>query len=484
MNEFVERTLTEGLTEEQSDWLLKSFNELSHDTDIVNITQRTDFYDDSHPSTSLCKAINFDDVAKLYCNKKHLAYLNSCDALYLEQNEDTSTLELYWIEFKNGIITNSTVEDIKNKITYSSRILEDADSLNEGYIDLSNSNSPELTDSTPDFNFGGALHAIGLPRNNLVSFEQEHAHFILVYNEKKKETLISSDIDAICDEIENDQHREFTENVRNTIRQPQIKIILQIRSDCEIDSNYTKRWIKEKLKTRGNWQVSAFNNLTSFFQLSSEIIKEENDFILQMWRNLSVEEYEDIMIYLEYQKTISSRNERGGYGCIINKLNKYKELCQTGSTEAFFDVLCGGIDTSIKPLKDIFKILARKYYLKQLDEGKYNELIYIIEQHSALEPLDFEGSAREYIQHRIEQDQFKNLCEEASRENLYDASFFLEISAENTIWPVALFRLASTNRFLYRDAVTYNRIEFYDKFINIICQRNEDRNTHNFARNT
>ena len=146
--------------------------------------------------------------------------------------------------------------------------------------------------------------------------------------------------------------------------------------------------------------------------------------------------------------------------------------------------MCGGIDTSIKPLKDIFKILARKYYLKQLDEGKYNELIYIIEQHSALKPLDFEGSAREYIQHRIEQDQFKNLCEEASRENLYDASFFLEISAENTIWPVALFRLASTNRFLYRDAVTYNRIEFYDKFINIICQRNEDRNTHNFARNT
>lgn len=484
MNEFVENILIEGLTEEQSNWLLKSFNELSHDTDIVDITQKMDYYDAAHPSTSLCKAINFDDVAKLYCNKKDLPYLNSCDALYIERNEDTSTLELYWIEFKNGSITNSTVEDIRNKITYSNRILEDADSLNEGCIDLSNRNKPILIDSKPDFNFGVALHTLGLPSNNLVTFEQEHTHFILVYNEEKKDTLISSDIDAICDEIENDQHREFTENVRNTIRQPQIKNIFRIQSDREIDANYTKRWIKEKLKAKQNWQVSAFNNLTSFFQLSSGIIKEENSFVLQMWSDLSVEEYGELIVYLEQQKNISGRNEKDGYGCIISKLNKYKKLSQIGSTDAFFDVLCGGIDTCIKPLKDILKILTRRYYLKKLEEGKYNELIYTIEQNPALKPLGSEGSAREYVQSCIHQDQFEKLCQEASHENFYDASFFLEISAGSTIWPVALFRLANTNRFLYRDAVTYNRMEFYEKFVNIVCQRNGDRNAYNFATNT
>ena len=69
------------------------------------------FWSTAHPTTSLCKAINFDKIARLYCNVKGISYrCNSSDALYIVPSlQEGVQPEIYWIEFKNGKITSKVI---------------------------------------------------------------------------------------------------------------------------------------------------------------------------------------------------------------------------------------------------------------------------------------------------------------------------------------------------------------------------------------
>lgn len=175
MNERTENILEQDLLPEQAEWLLQSFKELSFDSAVNGDAYVNSFWSTAHPTTSLCKAINFDKIARLYCNVKGISYrCNSSDALYIVPSlQEGVQPEIYWIEFKNGEITNDTIREIQEKISCESRILQDAESLNLGTLDVE---TPTLRDGTPDFNFGNKLRELGIPENTAL-FEQGHAHF-------------------------------------------------------------------------------------------------------------------------------------------------------------------------------------------------------------------------------------------------------------------------------------------------------------------
>lgn len=103
--------------------------------------------DSSNPecmTNSEIEVINFDKVKESYIKDMKLSYTPcSNDALYIDKNG-----ELYFIEFKNGIIKPHTIFNVYNKIYDSLLIFNDIVGKN-------------------------------------ISFCREHVNFILVYNEGK-----------------------------------------------------------------------------------------------------------------------------------------------------------------------------------------------------------------------------------------------------------------------------------------------------------
>lgn len=150
MNAEVEHILCKGLSQETSMWMIKSLKELSVDSATAEVLPLSDFWDSKHPTLSSCTAIDFDEIAKLYCTVNRLSYrCSSCDALYIAKRHSEECPELYWIEFKNGKITSKVVKEINDKITCGNRILEDVGSLNSGTLQFITPSQPTLEGNLP-----------------------------------------------------------------------------------------------------------------------------------------------------------------------------------------------------------------------------------------------------------------------------------------------------------------------------------------------
>lgn len=261
MNERIENILKHDLTIEQTEWMLQSFQQISFDSTITCGVNTSGFWDSAHPTTSLCKAINFDKIARLYCKVKEISYqCNSSDALYIVSSlEEGAQPEIYWIEFKNGEITNDTIKEIQEKISCESRILQDAESLNLGVLDVG---TPILREGTPNFNFGKKLRELGIPENTAL-FEQEHAHFILVYNEEKKVNLLGADIEAICDAIDAGQYNHFVDDYNKIKRIPEINSKIEMEEGGDVKKALEK-YLK---KDRGSRKMQWFKDVQELFEI-------------------------------------------------------------------------------------------------------------------------------------------------------------------------------------------------------------------------
>jgi len=475
MNERIENILKHDLTTEQTEWMLQSFQEISFDSTITSGVNTSDFWDSAHPTTSLCKAINFDKIARLYCNVKGISYqCNSSDALYIVSSlEEGAQPEIYWIEFKNGEITNDTIREIQEKISCESRILQDAESLNLGVLDV---RTPILREGTPNFNFGKKLRELGIPANTAL-FEQEHAHFILVYNEEKKVDLLKADIDAICDAIEAGQYTDFVENYNKIKGLPEISSKIDVTEGDE-EKKALERYLK---KNRNSKKMQWFKDIQELFGILGDIADGRYRVEEEKWEHLSSEEYRKIIEVLKaYKENSAMECEKSGLNKMIGLMQRVLEQGIENKkllSSTFADIL----ELSPKPVSLIIGQLRKYVYLEKLDNGEYLDILQIMDQNPVLKPYEFTGSNEEYLKERIEKGTFDTFVRECRGENQYDATLFLNVMTRVTVWPVAFFRFGLKNGFWYKDAKTYSRREFKENFIDGICKVIGDINAVNFA---
>lgn len=475
MNERIENILKHDLTTEQTEWMLQSFQEISFDSTITSGVNTSGFWDSAHPTTSLCKAINFDKIARLYCNVKGISYqCNSSDALYIVSSlEEGAQPEIYWIEFKNGEITNDTIREIQEKISCESRILQDAESLNLGVLDV---RTPILREGTPNFNFGKKLRELGIPANTAL-FEQEHAHFILVYNEEKKVDLLKADIDAICDAIEAGQYTDFVENYNKIKGLPEISSKIDVTEGDE-EKKALERYLK---KNRNSKKMQWFKDIQELFGILGDIADGRYRVEEEKWKHLSSEEYRKIIEVLKaYKENSAMECEKCGLNKMIGLMQRVLEQGIENKkllSSAFADIL----ELSPKPVILIIEQLRKYIYLENLNSGEYLDILQIMDQNPVLKPYEFTGSNEEYLKERIEEGTFDTFVRECRGENQYDATLFLNVMTRVTVWPAAFFRFGLKNGFWYKDAKTYSRREFKENFIDGICKVIGDGNAVNFA---
>lgn len=478
MNSNVENMLCDNLSPEAANWFLKSLKELSFDQSAQQQLSNTNFWDNSHPTLSKCRAINFDDIAKLYCNHKNLTRYRcrSCDALYIVRNSLDDTPEIYWIEFKNGVIERETIREITDKIKDGNMILEDADSLNNGVLDFSLS-EPRLIEGEPAFGFGKRLSSIGIPTKT-VSYIQEHSHFILVYNEEKKDKLLPEDLDAICDEIDCGGYQALVDNVEAT-RELHV-IWTSMCNENSINENTSAKALLIKIikkSTAGSEKFSWFKEINNFFELCGKMSRGYFSEEISSWDSLSCS---DVLILIEKidKKILQLPN-----GAKKNGFNRMKKLLKDcvqnenySSVFSFEQAVLSMINLATDVIYFIIDFLQKKQYKKKFEQGAYNLLLQKIEEMPAIIPLSYEGNAQEYVYKTIEDGTFSALLRECGDENVYDATAFLDIASRCTIWPTSFFRFAQYNGFLYKDCCTYSRPEFKEKFIDTICRESGDTN--------
>lgn len=473
MNERTENILEQDLLPEQAEWLLQSFKELSFDSAVNGDAYVNSFWSTAHPTTSLCKAINFDKIARLYCNVKGISYrCNSSDALYIVPSlQEGVQPEIYWIEFKNGKITSKVIKEIQEKIACESRILQDVESLNAGTLDV---DALTLKAGTPEFNFGKKLKALGIPENT-VSFEEKHAHFILVYNEEKKDELLEADVDAIFDAIDTEQYTDFIGNYNKAKRLPEV--INKIDAEeGEEEKDTIKRYLK-----KGPRKMQWFQNVQGVFEILGAIIDGNYREEEEKWENLSDEEYERIIEVLEvYNRDLAKADEKSGLSKMISLLRKAIGK-RNENQKAFASTAAEMLELSPKPVILIIEELRKYIYLKRLENNEYSDLVQIVNQNPVLKPIEFVGSDVDYIRQRIEEGTFDGFIRECGKENQYDSTLFLNRMTTLTVWPAAFFRFGLKNGFWYKDAKTYSRREFKENFIDGICKMTGDINALNFA---
>ena len=473
MNERTENILAQDLLPEQAEWMLQSFKDLSFDSAVNGDANVNSFWSTAHPTTSLCKAINFDRIARLYCNVKGISYhCNSSDALYIVPSaEEGMQPEIYWIEFKNGKITSRVLKEIQEKIVCESRILQDVDSLNAGTLDV---NALTLKVGTPDFNFGKKLKALGIPENT-VSFEEEHAHFILVYNEEKKDELLESDIEAICDAIDTEQYTDFIGNYNKAKRLPEIISKIDAK-EGEEETNTIKRYLKKRPR-----KMQWFKNVQELFEILGAITDGNYREEEEKWETLSDEEYEKIIETLEiYNRDSARADEKDSLNRMIGLLRKAIGK-RTENQKVLVSTAAEMLELSPKPVILIIEELRKYIYLKRLENNEYSDLVQMMEKNPVLKPLEFVGSDADYIRQRIKEGTFDRFIRECGKENQYDSTLFLNRMTTLTVWPAAFFRFGLKNGFWYKDAKTYSRREFKENFIDEICKVTGDANAVNFA---
>lgn len=471
MNAEVEHILCKGLSQETSMWMIKSLKELSVDSATAEVLPLSDFWDSKHPTLSSCTAIDFDEIAKLYCTVNRLSYrCSSCDALYIAKRHSEEFPELYWIEFKNGKITSKVVKEINDKITCGNRILEDVGSLNSGTLQFITPSQPTLEGKSPNFGFGNRLTAIGIPESKM-PYEKEHAHLIVVYNEDKKEELLNEDLDSICDEIERGYYQSLIQKVETTRSLLPIWSML-CSSTSRNQSISAKDLLIQILHNRKSKPCTMgwFENLSDFFDLCEKVSQGNLSNEISEWRSMDKSEISEFIdtIGIEISNTRKKQNRIS--------LRRIQSVLQKSLSEqsdyhiSFEEILQIGYEQSTAGVHYLISYLQKRLHKQALTHGVYTDLVKKLEDNPVLIPLEFNGTAYEYVQLRIDSGNFTQLLQECGNRNLYDATSFLNITTQCTIWPAAFFRFSQFNGFWYKDSYTYTRREFKEKFIDVVCQ--------------
>lgn len=482
MNSIAEQVLSENLLEDEKKWLLKSLYDLCVDTNIRQDASTNLYWSNAHPTRSLTTAINFDGIARLYCKvKQDQGYTcKSCDALYVGYMGNTDVPEIYWIEFKNGEIKNNDVREIIQKIYEGNIVFLDIERLNSGTLDLTNPKNPKLIEGTRNFDFERRLRDLKIPVGKM-SFLQEHAHFILVYNETKKETLLQDDLKSICCEIKQGKYSDLVESVYNLLQNQECArtFLENVNQDEGLEP---EKLLLKLIGHKGTVPKEWFDEFVAYFRLLEKLAT--NSFVNEcaVWETMSGSDYDDLCDWLGNEKNnYRSQMHINSFKRVIARIKELKTMDEISRRDKFLKVFVVGFDESTAAIKAVLKYLRRIDRLRQLETDGLASLVQKLRENPVLIPLGFEGAPEEYVRENIERDTFEELIAEADLQNAYTPLFFLEVTARAARLPVALFNFGLYNGFLYKDSCTYNRKEFYDYFVNEICRNCGDEKWQNFA---
>lgn len=141
------------------------------------------------------------------------------------------------------------------------------------------------------------MRELGIPENTAL-FEQEHAHFILVYNEEKKVNLLGADIEAICDAIDAGQYNHFVDDYNKIKRIPEINSKIEMEEGGDVKKALEK-YLK---KDRGSRKMQWFKDVQELFEILGGIADGEYRVEEEKWEHLSSEEYGRIIEVLKAYK--------------------------------------------------------------------------------------------------------------------------------------------------------------------------------------
>ena len=483
MDADTERILTNNLNQLELHWLIKSLKELSYDSSLSIDTEHTNspYYDYSHPTLSECRAIDFDNIAKLYSAQivGHVHRLRSCDAFYITPHDIVRKANtIYLIEFKNGNITNNDVDEIYEKVRNSRDILNDiveSGILDDGELDLSDVLSPALKPCKDERKFGLSkrLSRLGIDRLSTTYF-RNNLVFILVYNESKKERLIDGDIAAIQDEIEKEdegKYAGFTAYISVIYGNADAANIMCIFFDIGDVSNEQPREIFKKLTKKvaqGNRGKRQFGNLCRIIKLGYEIYTRESyQEAASIWNTLMINNIHTDVI--DDFKSVLNPEMKQRYTVFENNSSTSNIL-----NILFFALLCGIKEKDLKKtLSDFITIMKKHYHQYRYDNGDYDPLLQTMERDSYPVDIAFEGKEDRYrkmIEHRIQTGEMDELISSVNGENIYTPLLLLTTVNQATIWPDSFFRFGKEDGFLYKKSYTYTRDQFYDFFIEGVCK--------------
>lgn len=483
-----ESILTANLSPEHSSWLLRSLKDLSYDSTQRSTTANLPVWDESHPTLSACKAISFDNIAALHSEQLHIRRSRSCDALYISTPVNSEGVpESYWIEFKNGEIKERQVQECVDKFKEGFFILSDLGAIDNGKLNLANYAFPCLISCSESENFAikVRLASLGIPFDQLAAYVRQHFHFILVYNEERKEKLLVSDIDSIIDEIHKGNDGEYQYLISQTERIKSNPICKHWFDQAEpTNDDITGQQLLERVfgRMRDSSQPRKwFEIVCSAIETMKAICDGNFSEICGYWDSLTTDEkklfiIQKIKCLYEGQ---SRRQRQRPIAISAAKIgNNLGDLSVTQGTDFLLSIICSQElnRCSIELFDYIVPLLRIASRLHKLEHGGYNAYIQLLCDNPFLISLDFDEcnlSQRElafnYLRHLIENDKL-------DQEQMYwntgrrISDYFLSCTASRTIWPKSFFRFGIYEGQYYKTATTYSREEFQREFVEGVCR--------------
>lgn len=492
-----EYVLTRGLTEEQSNWFLRSLKDLSLDSNggQHGDSGTTAYYDSTHMTLSECLAISYDDIAELH--EKHLQLERrhkSCDALYIgEHIPEFQYPELYFIEFKNGEIKDEIVKECVEKFKDSIHLLSDLGALETGRLVFSNGMPQLAPTDNPNENFSivARLKDLRIPLGNIARYCCDHLHFILVYNETQKKKLLSSDIDAIIDEIgrgEDGNYRDLINQV-DSIRDNEVcKIWFKANGNF---SDYDGCGGREILETFfrscrneiENKKKEMFAALCAVIRTMSEVCNNKHDSVIYYWDSMQRQEKEEVLNTVRgfFQKWKDQGSKQSDKKLAIQIKSFTEDISRVSALNgesllllSLQQITCN--QHSVELFCCLCKEIIKQRQMTEFERGDYQDDIEYLVQNAVL--IDYryfdvgdtaEDAANRYIKDCIENGKLDEEKRSWGRQNVVHDRL-LEHTAKQTIWPRSFFRFSSYEGLYYKTAATYSRKEFYDKFVVGVCR--------------
>lgn len=389
-----EYVLTRGLTEEQSNWFLRSLKDLSLDSNggQHGDSGTTAYYDSTHMTLSGCLAISYDDIAALH--EKHLQLERrhkSCDALYIgEHIPGFKCPELYFIEFKNGEIKDEIVKECVEKFKDSIHLMSDLGVLEPGRLEFPNGIPQLVATDNPSENFGivARLTELGIPLGNIARYCCEHMHFILVYNENQKKKLLSCDVDAIIDEIGKGENGRYCGliNQVDSIRDNQI-CKNWFKSNGNF-SNYDGCDGKEILETFfkcfrkqiENKEKELFADFCEAVRAMSDVCNNKHDSVIQYWNSMQQQEKEEVLNTIKgiFQQWKGQGSRRSGKKLAL-QINAFtKDIPKIGGLDGE-SLLLSSLQQqtlsqySVELFTCLCKEIVKQHQLKEFEEGRFQD---------------------------------------------------------------------------------------------------------------
>ena len=493
-----EKILTDGLDEENKKWLIKSFKDLSYDD--TEGGDEGDCYDCSHPTTSGCRAISYDNLAMLHqVQLGSLKRLRSCDALYIGNilSRDGQP-EIYLIEFKNGIITDSVVKDINDKIRESVQLFNSLNIISNGKVDLSNQYDPKLKmdcDDKEKLNLVTRFNSMGV-EGDFNTYCRQHMNFILVYNENKKTELLDSDLESIIDDInEGIVYRELEEAIEICLTDEINKKWLYSMAKLDMGSVVSPKNVLIAILNhkKGDKNVSCtwFSSFAEVVFKQKQIVKGEKEVFLvaEIWDLLTFAQRKDIYIklkdrYTEWEslnrKDPRKKREIG----IALSIKDFIGSINIGDIESITgrDFLLYSLCTSIKnpSLRLYEKVecsIKNKKALNDFERGEYDKDIEALMEFEFLIPIDFRNDlsnlrerATAFIKDKINNNKIEEFKQELRGGRPANKRFALHF-VNGTQQTHRFFRFHQWEKIYVKSTSTYGRREFQDCFIEDICHK-------------